>query len=59
MQAGELLEQKIKPTEIARRMRVSVKSAYQWHQLWRAGGVQALGSRDQGGSLCPRLCGAC
>jgi hypothetical protein len=28
MQAAELFEQKTKPTEVARRLRVSVKSAY-------------------------------
>lgn len=42
MQAAELFEQEIKPPEIARRLRVSPKSAYQWHQLWRDGGVRAL-----------------
>ncbi|MFF8847657.1 helix-turn-helix domain-containing protein [Streptomyces sp. NPDC015127] len=39
MQAVELFEQKIKPPEVARCLRVSRKSAYQWHQLWRDGGV--------------------
>ncbi|PWJ02023.1 transposase, partial [Streptomyces sp. NWU49] len=33
MQAAELFEQKIKPPEVARRLRVSLKSAYHWHQL--------------------------
>ncbi|MGW7201738.1 helix-turn-helix domain-containing protein, partial [Streptomyces chryseus] len=42
MQAVELFEQRVKPSEVARRLRVSVKSAYRWHQLWRDGGVQAL-----------------
>jgi hypothetical protein len=32
MQAAELFEQKIKPPEVARRLRVSPKSTYQWHQ---------------------------
>ncbi|MFI2645740.1 helix-turn-helix domain-containing protein [Streptomyces sp. NPDC018610] len=45
MQAAELFEQKIKPREGARRLRMSLKSAYQWHQLWRAGGREALASR--------------
>ncbi|MEU5632880.1 winged helix-turn-helix domain-containing protein [Streptomyces rishiriensis] len=57
MQAAELFEQKIKPLEVARRLRVSAKSAYQWHQLWRDGGVQALASRGPSGSrwrLSPR-----
>nr|WP_324290932.1 helix-turn-helix domain-containing protein [Streptomyces sp. H27-S2] len=52
MQAAELFEQKIKPPEVARRLRVSVKSAYQWHQVWRGGGVQALASRGPSGSRC-------
>ncbi|MFD8396523.1 helix-turn-helix domain-containing protein [Streptomyces sp. NPDC059680] len=33
MQAAELFEQEIKPTEVAPRLRVSVKSVHQWHQL--------------------------
>nr|WSX54876.1 winged helix-turn-helix domain-containing protein [Streptomyces sp. NBC_00974] len=52
MQAAELFEQQIRPSEVARRLRVSVKSAYQWHQLWRDGGVQALASRGPSGSRC-------
>jgi transposase len=52
MQAAELFEQKIKPPEVARRLRVSLKSAYQWHQLWRDGGREALASRGPGGSRC-------
>ncbi|MEU6328781.1 helix-turn-helix domain-containing protein [Streptomyces sp. NPDC047049] len=42
MQAAELFEQKIKPPEIARRLRVSRKSADEWHRLWRDGGAEAL-----------------
>ncbi|MGY4967448.1 winged helix-turn-helix domain-containing protein, partial [Streptomyces sp. 900105245] len=52
MQAAELFEEKVKPSEVARRLRVSVKSAYQWHQLWRDGGVEALASRGPSGSRC-------
>ncbi|WP_406471835.1 helix-turn-helix domain-containing protein [Streptomyces hirsutus] len=52
MQAAELFEQKIKPSEVARRLRVSPKSACQWHQLWRDGGVRALASRSPSGSRC-------
>ncbi|GHB32298.1 hypothetical protein GCM10010346_64540 [Streptomyces chryseus] len=52
MQAAELFEQKIKPSDVAQRLRVSVKSAYQWHQLWREGGVPALASRGPSGSRC-------
>ncbi|MFF4866409.1 helix-turn-helix domain-containing protein [Streptomyces sp. NPDC001231] len=35
MQAAELFEQKFKPPEVARRLRVSRKSAYQWYQRAR------------------------
>ncbi|MER5720341.1 winged helix-turn-helix domain-containing protein [Streptomyces sp. NPDC002132] len=52
IQAAELFEQMIKPSDVARRLRVSVKSAYQWHQLWRDGGGQALASRGPSGSRC-------
>ena len=45
-----LFEQKIKPLEVAQRLRVSRKSAYQWHQLWRDGGT--LVSRGPSGSRC-------
>ncbi|MFF4674524.1 IS630 family transposase [Streptomyces sp. NPDC001279] len=52
MRAAGLCEQGIKPPEVAQCLRVSRKSAYQWHQLWRDGGVQALASRGPGGSRC-------
>ncbi|MGW2788195.1 helix-turn-helix domain-containing protein, partial [Streptomyces populi] len=32
MQAAGLFEQKITPSEVARQLRVSVKSAYRWQQ---------------------------
>ncbi|WP_417801371.1 winged helix-turn-helix domain-containing protein, partial [Streptomyces cinereospinus] len=52
MQAAGLFEQKIKPSEMARRLRVSLKSAYQWHKLWRDGGREALACRGPGWSRC-------
>ncbi|MEU5599984.1 winged helix-turn-helix domain-containing protein, partial [Streptomyces sp. NPDC020298] len=52
MQAAELFGQGVKPLEVARRLRVSGKSAYQWQQLWREGGVRALASRGPSGSRC-------
>ncbi len=52
MQAAGLFEQKIKLPEVARRLRVSLQSAYQWHKLWRDGGREALASRGPGGSRC-------
>ncbi|GAA2461500.1 hypothetical protein GCM10010388_61530 [Streptomyces mauvecolor] len=45
VQAAELFAQRVKPPEVAQRLRVSVKSAYQWQQLWRQGGSAALVSR--------------
>ncbi|MFB7915936.1 helix-turn-helix domain-containing protein [Streptomyces sp. NPDC056061] len=50
--AAELFEQEIKPLEVALRLRVSRKSAYRWHQLWRDGGIGALDSRGPSGSRC-------
>ncbi|MFC5667570.1 winged helix-turn-helix domain-containing protein [Kitasatospora misakiensis] len=52
MQAAELFERRVKPQEVARRLRVSPKSAYQWHRLWQEGGAQALASRGPSGSRC-------
>ncbi|MEV0173250.1 helix-turn-helix domain-containing protein [Streptomyces sp. NPDC050803] len=52
LQAAELFEQKAKPPEIARRLRVSRKTAHQWQQLWRKDAVQALASRGASGSRC-------
>ncbi|MFJ1822950.1 helix-turn-helix domain-containing protein [Streptomyces sp. NPDC088139] len=57
---AELFERKIKPLEVAQRLRVSRKSAYRWHQLWRDGGIEALDSRRPSGSRCrlsPRCLG--
>ncbi|MCX4410025.1 winged helix-turn-helix domain-containing protein [Streptomyces sp. NBC_01764] len=47
MQAAELFAQQVKPPEVARRLRVSVKSTYQWQRLWRQGGADALLSRGR------------
>ncbi|MFF4097823.1 winged helix-turn-helix domain-containing protein [Streptomyces sp. NPDC001834] len=52
IQAAELFERGVKAPEVARRLRVSPKSAYQWHQLWREGGAGALASRGPSGSRC-------
>ncbi|MEU8882789.1 winged helix-turn-helix domain-containing protein [Streptomyces hydrogenans] len=52
MQAAELFEQQIKVADVAHRLRVSVKSAYQWHQLWRDDGAEALASQGPSGSRC-------
>ncbi|MFD8821920.1 helix-turn-helix domain-containing protein [Streptomyces sp. NPDC059605] len=52
IQAAELFEQRIKPPKAVRRLRVGLKSAYQWHPRWREGGVQALASRGPSRSRC-------
>ncbi|MEU1276598.1 winged helix-turn-helix domain-containing protein [Streptomyces sp. NPDC005799] len=55
MHVAGLFEQKVKPSEVARQLRVSLKSADQWHQLWPHGGVQALACRGPSGSRCRLL----
>ncbi|MFT9480570.1 winged helix-turn-helix domain-containing protein [Streptomyces sp. 11-1-2] len=52
IQAAELFAQQVKPPEVARQLRVRVKSAYQWQQLWRQGGADALLSRGPSGGRC-------
>lgn len=47
-----MFEQGVRPPLVARRLRVSTKSAYQWRRRWRAGGVAALASRGPGGATC-------
>uniref|UniRef100_UPI00289D9F83 helix-turn-helix domain-containing protein n=1 Tax=Streptomyces noursei TaxID=1971 RepID=UPI00289D9F83 len=56
MQAAELFEQKVKPPEVARRLRVSRKSAYQWHQMWRTAICSPWPrvARADGGAVCRR-----
>ncbi|WP_455433129.1 IS630 family transposase [Streptomyces ossamyceticus] len=52
IQAAELFAQQVKPPEVARQLRVSLKSVYQWQQLWRQGGVDELLSRGPSGGRC-------
>jgi putative transposase len=52
LQAAEMFAQDADPVQIARSLRVSTKSVYQWRRAWRAGGPVALGSREPGGSAC-------
>jgi transposase len=52
IQAAELFAQQVKPPEVARQLRVSLKSAYQWQQLWRQGGAEELLSRGPSGGRC-------
>jgi transposase len=52
LRAAELFAQDADPVQIARSLRVSTKSVYQWRRAWRAGGVEALASKGPGGSAC-------
>jgi len=47
-EAAEMFELGVRPPEVARRLRVSQKSAY----AWREGGIAALSSKGLGGFLC-------
>lgn len=45
--------------EVARQLRVTRKSAYQWRREWTAGGMAALVSKGPGGQRCklgPKQC---
>jgi putative transposase len=48
-EAAELFVQGVAPPQVARRLRVSRKSAYAWHARWREGGVEALRSKGASG----------
>jgi putative transposase len=52
LQAAQMFSQGIKPVRVARCLRVSAKSAYQWRRCWRAGGEAALASKGAGGAMC-------
>jgi len=52
VEAAELFERGVSPPEVARRLRVTPKSAYTWRRAWVAGGVEALGSKGPGGAVC-------
>jgi putative transposase len=52
MQAAELFEQHVVAGQVAWRLRVSAKSAYQWQQTWRRGGRDGLRSKGSSGSRC-------
>jgi len=49
LQAAHLFEQDVSAVQVAHRLRVSAKSAYQWRRRWRAGGEAALASKGAGG----------
>ena len=50
--AAQMFEQDIDPVQVAKFLRVSTKSAYQWRRCWRAGGPAALAAHGPGGSAC-------
>src|SRR3954454_24523327 len=52
LQAARLFAQDVAPGQVATRLRVSPKSAYQWRRRWRAGGEAALASTGPGGASC-------
>jgi transposase len=52
LQAASLFARDMDPVTIARLLRVSTKSVYQWRREWRAGGEAALTSKGPGGSAC-------
>jgi transposase len=47
-----MFEQGMAPTRVAKTLRVSTKSGYQWHRRWCAGGTAALTSTGPGGNAC-------
>jgi transposase len=52
LEAARLFEQGVRPAQVAGRLRVSTKSAYQWRRRWRCGGDAALASKGPGGATC-------
>lgn len=52
LQAAEMFANDADARQVARELRVSTKSVYQWRRAWRSGGSKALGSKGAGGSPC-------
>ena len=52
LQAAQMFEQGMDAEQVAKCLRVSTKSAYQWRRRWRAGGEAALASKGPGGNAC-------
>ncbi|MFJ8495934.1 transposase [Streptomyces sp. NPDC094038] len=51
-EAAGMFGQGVRPPEVARRLRVSRKSAYAWYGAWRQSGSAALTSKGAGGFPC-------
>src|SRR5882724_1498598 len=49
LHAAQMFEQDVRPVQVARRLRVSTKSACQWRRRWRVGGEAALASKAVAG----------
>lgn len=52
MRAVDLFEEAIEVQRIARELRVSGKSVYQWRRVWRTGGREELRSKGPSGCDC-------
>src|SRR5215469_13470640 len=52
LRAAEMFADDADARQVARTLRVSTKSVYQWRRAWRAGGEEALASKGAGGSPC-------
>src|SRR3954447_18350676 len=52
LQAAQMFAADVPPVQVATRLRVSMKSVYQWRRRWRAGGEAALTSTGPGGARC-------
>ena len=52
LEAAVMFAQDADARQVARSLRVSTKSVYQWRRAWRAGGEAALASKGPGGSAC-------
>ena len=52
VEAATMFAQDTDAGQVARSLRVSMKSVYQWRRAWRAGGEAALASKGPGGNAC-------
>src|SRR5215470_9831122 len=57
LEAAQMFTQDADARQIARSLRVSTKSVYQWRRAWRVGGDAALASKGPGGSTTCKLDG--